>query len=290
MRARNGDYEIEYETFGDPTQPTVLFVNGLGSQLIAYRDDWCQLVADAGFHVVRYDNRDVGLSTKTPGNPPALADTVAALSAGLASPAAYSVSDMAADGMAVLDDLGVVSAHIWGMSMGGMIVQTMAIEHPERVRSMTSVMSTTGARSVGQSTPEASAALMSTPPSDRAGFIDADIAARHVYASHDVDWDEVRSYVGAQYDRCYHPIGVGHQMAAVISDGDRTERLAALSVPTTVIHGAIDTLITVSGGEATAAAIEGAKLVVYPTMGHDLPRRLWPALVDELVELAHRAA
>ncbi|NOX28907.1 MAG: alpha/beta hydrolase [Actinobacteria bacterium] len=290
MRTTNGVVEIEYETVGDNSDPALLLVCGLSSQLIAYRRDFCQLLADAGFYVVRYDNRDVGLSSKTAAKPPSLVATRDALNKGLDSPASYGLSDMALDGMAVLDALGIVRSHIWGMSMGGMIVQTMAINHWDRVLSITSVMSTTGASDVGRATPEASAALMAVPPLEREAHIAADLAARHTYASADIDWDEMASYAGAQYDRMFHPVGAVHQLAAVIADGDRTDRLKSVDVPCTVLHGGIDTLIDVSGGHATAEAIDGAKLVVYDTMGHDLPATLWPSYVDEMVELADRAS
>jgi len=290
MRTTNGTVEIEYETFGDSSNPALLLVCGLGSQLIAYRRDFCQLLAAAGFYVVRYDNRDVGLSSKTSAEPPSLVATRNALDNGLVSPASYRLSDMALDGMAVLDALGIGQAHTWGMSMGGMIVQTMAINHRDRVLSMTSVMSTTGAPTVGRATPEASAALMSVPPPEREAYIAADLAARRTYASADIDWDEVASDAGAQYDRMFHPAGAVHQLAAIIADGDRTDRLKLVNASCTVLHGGIDTLIDVSGGHATADAIADAKLVVYDTMGHDLPATLWPSYVDEMVELADRVS
>ena len=288
MRARNGDVEIEFETFGDPSNPTVLLVNGLGSQLLAYRTGFCELLVDAGFHVVRYDNRDVGLSTYTEGVPPTPAKVVAALRAGEPSPAAYTVRDMAADGMAVLDELGIDRAHLWGVSMGGMIVQTMAIEFPERLRSFTSVMSRPGARDSGQATPEANEALMTPSPTERSAAIEHDLKARAVYASRDTDWEEMREYVAAQFDRAVHPRGVVHQMAAVLSDGDRTERLRAVDVPCVVVHGDRDTLIDISGGRATAAAVSGAELVEIEGMGHDLPAWAWPRLVEVMSALDAR--
>lgn len=288
MRTTNGDTEIEYETFGDPADPTLLLVNGLGSQLIAYRDGFVTAMVNAGFRVVRYDNRDVGLSSYTDGAPPSLGAVREAVTSGEPSPAPYGVSDMAADGMAVLDAVGADRAHVWGMSMGGMIVQTMAMEHADRLWSFTSVMSTTGASDVGRASPEANAALMAAPPRERAAAIEHDVANRAVYASDDTDWDEVRSYVAAQYDRAFHPRGVAHQLAAIISGGDRTARLGRVDVPCLVIHGDRDTLIDISGGRAVAAAVPGAELVEVEGMGHDLPAWLWPRLVELMVDLDAR--
>ena len=289
MRTTNGDYEIEFETFGRRGDPTLLLVNGLGSQMIAYRDALCLGFATAGFHVVRYDNRDVGLSTKTPTPPPSISQVAEALAAGEPAPVAYSVADMAADGMAVLDALEVESAHVWGMSMGGMIVQTMGYAFPERVRSITSVMSTTGNREVGRSTPEALAALTEPAPTERSSYIEDDLLRRRIWASDDYDEDEARQYVAAQYDRCFHPDGTAHQYTSVMADGDRTARLAAITAPTLVIHGSKDTLIDMSGGVATAEAIDGAELVIYDGMGHDLPRSLWDSYIDQARRLAQRA-
>ncbi|MCP3933982.1 MAG: alpha/beta hydrolase [Actinomycetia bacterium] len=289
MRTANGDYEIEYETFGRPTDPALLLVNGLGSQMIAYRDELCDGFVSAGFFVIRYDNRDVGLSSKTSAAPPSIGSVREAIVNQTPAPTAYSIHDMAADGMAVLDALEVDSTHVWGMSMGGMIVQTMGYTHADRVLSITSVMSTTGAPGVGQSTPEALAALMEPAPSDRDEYVEDDLRRRLVYASTDFDIGEARTYVEAQYDRCFHPDGVAHQYMAVLADGDRTQRLASITAPTSVIHGGVDTLIDVSGGVATVEAIAGAELVVYENMGHDLPRSLWESYIDEMRRLAQRA-
>lgn len=289
MRTSNGDYEIEYDTFGRRGDPALLLVNGLGSQMIAYRDEFCQGLAAAGFQVIRYDNRDVGLSTKTPTDPPSIAEVTQALVAGEPAPVAYSVIDMASDGMAVLDDLEIDAAHVWGMSMGGMIVQTMGYAFSDRVRSITSVMSTTGNRDVGRSTAEALAALTEPAPVERSAYIEDDLRRRRIWASEDFDEAETREYVAAQFDRCFHPQGVAHQYTSVLADGDRTERLGAITAPTTVIHGGRDTLIDKSGGVATAEAIPGAELVIYEGMGHDLPRSLWESYIDQVRRLAQRA-
>jgi pimeloyl-ACP methyl ester carboxylesterase len=281
-----GPVEIYYEALGDPADPAVLLVNGLGSQLINFLPGFCRRLVDAGFQVIRFDNRDVGLSAKTPGRPPSVPDIVRARSEGRPPEVPYTLSDMAADAVSVLDAVGVEQAHIWGMSMGGMIVQAMVLEHPRRVLTLTSVMSTTGNPDVGGSTPEALEAITTPVPTDREGAIESNVRSRKVYSGTFYDPDRVRAMAGAAYDRCFHPLGVGFQFAAIAAAADRTEALGSVSVPTTVIHGRLDTLVQPSGGEATAAAIPGAELVVYDEMGHDIPEELWDAY---LCRLAARA-
>ncbi len=285
--AHNGDIALHYDTFGSPDNPTVQLVMGFTAQMIAWRDEFCQLIADAGFHVVRHDNRDCGLSTKTEGPLPDTMAFIVAGQTGAPMPAApYSLSEMAADAIAVLDAIGVDKAHIVGASMGGMIVQTMAIEHPDRVASLTSIMSTTGNPTVGQATPEAMVALLSPPPEGREAIIEQGVATGRVLAGPLFDADAHRAFSERSYDRMFHPAGAAFQMAAIISSGDRTEKLAALDVPTLVIHGLADQLITLSGGEATAEVIPGARLVVHDDMGHDLPPVLWPDIVAEISAIA----
>jgi pimeloyl-ACP methyl ester carboxylesterase len=282
---------IEYETFGDPSDPTVLLIAGYGSQLISWAPGFCTLIADAGRHVVRFDNRDAGLSTQLDDHPVAMSDLVAAATDGgraaVRALAPYTLSDMAADAVGLLDALGVDRAHVVGASMGGMIAQTVAIEHPGRVATLTSVMSTTGEREYGQSTPEAQAALMGPRPADRAAYIEA--ADRTlVYLSKrygTVDW--ARDYAATQYDRAFRPDGMARQMAAIMASGSRADGLRALAVPTLVIHGLDDTLIQVSGGERTAELVPGAELLLVPDMGHDRPEPLWPVIAGAIV--AHTA-
>ena len=261
---------IEYETFGDPGHPTLMLVNGLGSQLINYDVALCAMFVDHGLHVVRLDNRDVGLSTK------------------VQSP--YLLVDMADDAFGVLDHLDVRAAHIAGMSMGGMIVQTMAIEHPDRVLSMCSVMSRPS-NDQGASTPAAIAALMSEPPTERAAFIEHSLASQHIIASDGLGNTEERwrARAAASFDRCFHPEGVARQLAAVGASPDRRPGLGALRMPVLVIHGAEDPLITLAGGEATAAAVAGSELLVIPGMAHDLPPDAWPTIVAAIVANVHRA-
>ncbi|MFK8022347.1 MAG: alpha/beta fold hydrolase [Ilumatobacter sp.] len=274
---------IEYDTFGDPTDPTLLLVCGYTSQMPTGWDaDLCEAFVAQGLHVVRYDNRDVGLSTKLTGiiNP---LKVMAAIRAGEPVPEVpYLLSDMAADGIGLLDHLGIARAHIAGVSMGGMIVQTMAIEHPDRIASLTSIMSTTGDPRVGQAAPEARDALLAPPPTDRESYIEAstryDVWASKRY----VDHNALRARAAADFDRCFYPEGSTRQLAAIYASGDRTEALRGLDVPTLVIHGRDDTLIVPTGGEATASAILGSKYLLLADMGHDLPRPLWPVFAEAI--------
>jgi pimeloyl-ACP methyl ester carboxylesterase len=215
---------------------------------------------------------------------------VAAFSGDLSS-ASYTLSDMAADSAGLLDHLGVEAAHLVGASQGGMIGQTLAIERPGRVLSLTSIMSTTGNPSVGQPHPEALPALLTRPPADREGFADFVVRAWAVIGSpgFEADEDAMRERARASYDRGLDPDGTARQLVAILASGDRTEALGGVDLPTVVIHGTDDSLIDVSGGKATAAAIPGAELVLIEGMGHDLPRQLWPRLVDLIVANAERA-
>lgn len=276
---------IEYETAGDPASPPLLLVMGLGGQLIAWDDAFVRDLAAAGFWVIRYDNRDVGRSTwfDQAGAP----DVMAAMAGH--GRAAYLLSDMAADAVGLLDALSVPSAHVVGVSMGGMIAQTMGIEHASRVRSLVSIMSTTGDTSVGQPHPEALEALLVVPARDRAGAIDQGVAGARVIGYPGLAFDEarVRDRAAAAYDRAFHPDGTGRQLVAILSSGDRTKGLGGVEVPTLVIHGEADPLVDVSGGRATAAAVPGARLKLFAEMGHDLPVPLWREIIDEIATFAH---
>lgn len=274
-RARNGSVELEYETFGDDQPETVILINGLGSQLTRFPAPFCEKLVANGYRAIRFDNRDVGLSTWLDGQ-------------------SYSIQDMANDVLAVLDAAGVGKAHVAGVSMGGMITQTVAIEHPERVLSITSIMSATGAPGTMDSTPEA-AAVLNVPPPDPAADFEAYVAqgiknARTI-GSPAWPWDEaaLRERVIAEYRRAYNPAGVGRQMAAIRADGDRTARLRKLTVPAVVLHGAEDPLLMAKAGEQTAAAIPGAELRIVPGMGHDLPPGVYDIVVEAIVAAATRA-
>lgn len=279
--AHNGDLAIYYETFGDRSQPPLLLVNGLGSQCINYRTEWCERFATTGFFVIRYDNRDVGLSSKFDDVEPDVAGLVRRRAEGQTVEVPYRLSDMAADGLAVLDALDIERAHVMGVSMGGMIVQTMALEHPDRLLTMTSVMSTTGDPDVGQSSPEAQRRIMAPPAPDRAGYIAGHLAGLRIWGS-PACYDEERLTANAAeaYDRCFAPAGTARQMMAIIASGSRTAGLAAVRVPTLVLHGDADTLVDASGGRRTAEAIPGARFVVLEGMGHDYPPAYWDQLID----------
>ncbi|MFG6192302.1 alpha/beta fold hydrolase [Nonomuraea sp. JJY05] len=279
--------EVAYERLGDPQAPPVLLVMGLAGQLINWPDGFCAELVDRGLHVIRFDNRDSGLSTHLHDAPQP--DLAAAL-AGDASSASYTLSDMAADAAGLLDVLGLDSAHVVGASMGGMIAQTLAIEHPGRVRSLTSMMSTTGDPSVGQARPETMAAFAGPPPATREEAIERSVLIFRLAGSPGFDFDEaaLRERAGLSYDRDHDRIAVARQAVAVIASDDRTARLRSVDVPTLVIHGAEDAMCDPSGGRATAAAIPGAELVVIDGMGHDLPRPLWPDLASHIATLAHR--
>jgi pimeloyl-ACP methyl ester carboxylesterase len=279
--APSGDIEIYYETFGSPSQPPLLLVNGLGSQSINYRTEWCERFAAGGFFVIRYDNRDVGLSSKFSHVKPDVAGLVRRLAEGHAVDVPYRLSDMAADGLAVLDDLKIGRAHVMGVSMGGMIVQTMAIEHPDRLLTMTSVMSTTGDGDVGQPSPEAQKHIMAPPAADRDGFIAGHLAGLRIWGS-PACYDEERLAANAAeaYDRCFDPDGTARQMMAIIASGSRSPALAAVRIPALVVHGDADTLVDASGGRRTADAIPDARFVLLPGMGHDYPPQYWDQLID----------
>jgi pimeloyl-ACP methyl ester carboxylesterase len=281
--------EIAYQTFGERSNQTLLLVMGLGAQLIHWPEEFCDLLADRGFHVVRFDNRDVGHSTKLDDAP---VPDLMALAAGDSAAAAYTLDDMADDAVGLLDHLDIDAAHVVGASMGGMIAQTLAIRHPQRVLSVCSIMSTTGDRNVGQARQEALAVLMTPLPQDRDSYIEFHINAFKAIGSPGFPFDEefLRWRAAATYDRSVYPAGFRRQLAAIIASGDRTSSLGQISAPALVIHGSDDPLITVSGGEATARAIPGAELVVIPGMGHDLPRGAWPQIVDAIAASAERAS
>ena len=268
--ARNGEVDLHFESFGDTNRPTLLLINGLGSQCINYAVPWCQLFCDEGFQVVRFDNRDVGRSTKLDGID-------------------YSLADMADDAVAVLDAAGVDRAHIMGCSMGGMIVQRLAIDHSDRLLSMTSVMSRTGEPGYGESSEAALAFLMAPPAPSRSAYIDNQIAAMHVYGSKPewLDDNAIRDRAAAAYDRCFCPAGIGRQMRAVMHDGSRADQLAKIDLPALVIHGSRDTLIDPSGGRRTAAIIPGARYFEIEGMGHDYPPPVWNEWVGVWSEFVH---
>ena len=283
--------EIAYETFGDSADLPIVLIMGFSRQMVGWHEDFCQALSRRGHFVVRFDNRDVGLSTHLDDAPPA--DIQAGL-AGDTSSAAYTLADMAADTVGLVGALGLDSVHVVGVSMGGMIAQVMAIEHPARVRSLTSIMSTTGDPQVSQPSPEAREVLLAPPARTREEVLDRAVAASRVIGSPGFEPDEaeVRQRAALAFDRAFDPPGLSRQLLAIWATGDRTPRLADVRAPTLVIHGDSDPLIPLAAGRATAAAIPGARLEVLAGMGHDLPRPLWPRivqLISEHVEEAERA-
>jgi pimeloyl-ACP methyl ester carboxylesterase len=289
-RATHDGVELEYVTTGDPADPALLLVNGLGGQLTAWDDDLVEAFVDRGFFVVRFDNREVGLSSRT-GRHVDLGASFRAVVVGTTADVPFFLSDMVDDAVSVLDDLGIDRAHVFGVSLGGMIAQQMAIGHPSRVASLTSVMSTTGEPDVGQARPEVLAQLLTVGPTDREGAIEHAIRFFRTVGSPDhFEESRVRARVAAAYDRCFNPVGAGLQMLAVAASGDRAAGLAGLRVPALVMHGDRDPLIDVSGGQRTAELVPGAELVVLEGMGHDLPTYFWPVVVESVTKLAARAA
>ncbi|WP_406442792.1 alpha/beta fold hydrolase [Streptomyces sp. NBC_00631] len=278
------EVSIAYESFGDPGDPPVLLVMGFGAQMLAWHEDFCRALADRGRYVIRYDNRDCGLSTTFDSHPVDMGKLIATVSSG-DIPAAramvpYRLLDMADDGLGLLTALGVARAHVVGASMGGMIAQTMALSSPERVLTLTSMMSSTGESEYGRPSPEAQAALLSPKPADREGYVAA-AEKELVWASKRYgDTAVLRELAAAQYDRAYYPAGIARQLGAMILSGSRADELRELRVPTLVIHGLDDTLIDPSGGKRTADLVPGAELLLIPGMGHDRPRELWPMIID----------
>ncbi|MCA2211617.1 alpha/beta fold hydrolase [Jidongwangia harbinensis] len=285
---RSNAVDLCYQTFGDPADPAMLLIMGLGEQLVAWPDGFCVDLAARGFHVVRFDNRDIGLSTWLD----ELGDVdVPALFAGDRSSVRYGLSDMAADTAGLIEALGLRRAHLAGVSMGGMIAQLVAVERPDLVASLASIMSTTGDRTVGQATLDDVSVLMPRPDADREAAIAADVSLYRLIGSPGVEISE-EDRVGvaaAKVDRAYHPAGTARQFAAIVTAADRTPRLRTLQVPTVVIHGEADRLVDVSGGRATAGAVPGAELVLIPGMGHDLPAGAWGRIIDAIATNAARA-
>ena len=283
--------ELYYETFGEAADPTLLLVMGLGAQMTAWEDDFCLGFVDRGFHVVRYDNRDVGLSSRIDAKGGDFMTSFLAASQGQPVDAPYLLTDMAADAIGLLDHLGIDQAHVVGASMGGMIAQTIAIEHPDRVLTLTSIMSTTGEPEVGQPTPAAMERLIVAPPTDRAGAIEASVASTNVIGSPDhFDEERVRARAAAAYDRAFSPGGTARQLIAILASGSRAEALRALAVPTLVIHGDADALVTTSGGRRTADLVPNAELLIVEGMGHDLPLAMWPQIFEAITINTRRVA
>jgi pimeloyl-ACP methyl ester carboxylesterase len=280
--------EIEYVTQGDPSDPALLLVMGLGAQLTTWPQGFVDGLRQHGFFVILFDNRDSGLSTKLEGLP-----DIAALFTGTdLSSTAYRIEDMADDAAALLGALGIAQAHVVGVSMGGMITQALVINHPELFLSASSIMSTTGDRAVGAPTGEAMTALLRPVASSREEAIQASVEGSLVIGSPAYPTDErtLRERAAAAYDRSYCPEGTARQLGAILGSPDRTAGLHGVAMPFLVVHGEADPLVTLSGGEATAAAVPGSKLLTIPGMGHDLPEALWGTITDAIVDNTALAA
>ena len=283
---RANSLEFEYDTFGDPAAAPLLLIMGLGAQMIAWDEEFCELLAGRGFHVVRFDNRDSGLSSALDHLP--VPDPLAVMAGEVRPP--YTLEDMAADAAGLLEALGIPSAHVVGASMGGFIAQIMAIEHPERVLSLTSIMSGPGGmRDNVHGTPEATAVLTQRPPSDREGMIEHGVRVSRVLWGVHFDEEEARRRHTRAVDRAVHVEGTQRQLAAIAAASSRVEALGRLRIPALVVHGEADPLLPAENGRRTAAAIPGARLLLLPTMGHDLPRVYWTPIVDAIAETAARA-
>jgi pimeloyl-ACP methyl ester carboxylesterase len=286
--AANG-ITMHYEAAGDKSAPAVLLISGVGTQLTRWSEPFTNALAARGYYVIRIDNRDIGLSQKF--DFPAL---TAELASGKLPKTPYTLSDMAADAAAVLDGLGIAKAHIVGASMGGMIAQLIAIEHPDKALSLTSIFSTTGNRELPKSTPEAMAALTKPRPDalkDREAFLDSSLDTAHVIGSpaYPVADDLIRAGAAADLDRSYHPTGFPRQYAAIITAPDRRASLQKLTLPVVVIHGVEDPLVRVEGGRDTAANIPGSELIEIPGMGHNIPPQLTDTIIDGIERAIKRA-
>ena len=288
--AANG-LTLEYETFGDAANPPLLLIMGLGAQLTLWPEELVEALVARGYYVIRYDNRDIGLSQKfTDGGVPNFKRVAVMRLLGLRARLPYRLSDMAADAVGLMDALGIARAHVVGASMGGMIAQLVAATYPERVLSLTSIMSTTGNRKVPPARPEAMAALLDRPP---VGATIEDIYPIGIKVSRAIgspaypaEETRLKDRIARDFARSYHPTGAARQLAAIVDDGDRRKRLKAVTAPTLVIHGADDPLVPVEGGRDTAASIAGAQLKVIPGMGHDLPLQLVDEVADAIAGIA----
>lgn len=282
---------IEFETHGDPKNPTLLWIMGFTAQLTAWHPDFLKMFVDNGFHNVVFDNRDCGLSHKHDG---VVVETdkvtmQAMMGEEVTVPVPYTLNDMADDAIGVLDHLGIEKAHVLGASMGGMIAQTVALRHGHRVHSLTSIMSVTGDLAYGTPTEEAMAALLAPPAPDRAAYIEGAQNWSVWCSKKYFDINEARERAATDYDRSFYPEGAHRQLAAIYSSGDRSEALRSLTIPTLVIHGRDDTLLTPSGGERTAELIPGSTFLFVSDMGHDMPRPLWPLYVDAITSHVRRS-
>jgi pimeloyl-ACP methyl ester carboxylesterase len=283
-RAATNGIDIEYDTFGDRDGSPLLLIMGLSSQMVAWPESFCRKLAQSGHWVLRFDNRDVGLSSKIEGvGIPDLMAAMAAHQQGQPVEAPYTLSDMAADALGLMDALKLEKAHVCGLSMGGMIAQVMAMEYPRRISSLISMESSTGDPTLPSAKPQAMEAMLSPPPQDRDGYIQHAVEVFRAFSGGSDKFDETleRELAVNSYDRSFYPLGFVRQLAAILASGDRSERLASVTAPTLVIHGADDPLVPLAHGRATARVIPGAKLLVVEGLGHGIA---YPTLWDEIID------
>ena len=282
-----GAITLCYETFGSESDPPMLLIMGLGMQMLGWPDDFCTQLADRGFYVVRYDNRDIGRSSRIHGKPP----TAGQLLRRKISPVLYDLGDMADDADRLLSKLGLAPAHVVGASMGGMIAQTLAARHPQAVRSLVSIMSMTGNRWTGQPALRIYPYLLRAAPTEREAYIEHMSRMFSIIGSTGLpqDTERIHDMMGRSYDRGHDPAASGRQLGAIIASGDRTAEVRTITAPTLVIHGSKDPMVSPSGGKATARAIPGARLMTVEGMGHDLPEAAWPQIVPAIADHADAA-
>lgn len=287
--AHVNEIELAYETFGDPADPPVVLVMGLGAQLTAWDEGFCALLVARGFHVVRFDNRDVGRSTWIDTPDLDVGAAVLAAFGGDTTVAPYRLTDMATDTVGLFDDLGVDRAHVVGASMGGMIAQTLAIEHPARVASLTSIMSTTGEPAVGNPAPELLGTLVGQRPTERAAAIEFGVEVSRAISSPDhFDEERARARATTEVDRGINPLGLPRQLLAILCSGSRADGLAGIDLPALIVHGRQDRLVDFSGGQRTAELVAGADFLAIDDMAHDLPVLHWSRIADAIASVAGR--
>ena len=290
-KAKANNIEIEYETFGDPSSKPLLLVMGLGAQMITWEEELCMKFVDKGFYVIRFDNRDIGLSTKfEEAGVPDIMKEVMAVQRGKTISPAYTLEDMADDAVGLLDALNIEKAHICGASMGGMIVQIITLRHPTRVLSLTSIMSSTNNPNLPQAKPEVIQILFTPAPTEREAYIKESVKrGRIVYGSgFPYPEDKYRKRAANLYDRSFYPQGMVRQLHAILATENRVTKLGSIKVPTLVIHGGDDPLVPVEGGKETAESIPGAELIIIEGMGHSLPTETWSQVVDAIAKNADK--
>jgi len=281
--------DLCYDTFGAPQNPAMLLIMGLGAQMIRWQDAFCEQLATNGYFVIRFDNRDVGKSTKfEETGVPNIFSLLLEVQQGKVVSAPYTLAEMAEDAVGLLDVLKIKTAHVVGVSMGGMIAQTMTINYPERVQTLTSIMSTTGNPELPQPKPEALMILQQTPPSDRDEFIEYTVKGQKILSGPHYPLDEayLRDLAARTFDRSYYPQGTARQLTAILASGSRKDALKNVQTPTLVIHGDADPLVPIEGGKDTAASVPGAQLAIINGMGHDIPPKVAPKIIELITKHA----